>query len=42
MGRLLKNQVKAVVITAERLVASNVLSLRISRMGGGRYLRSLS
>lgn len=38
IGRLLKNQVKAVVIIADRLAASKVLSLRISRIGGGRYL----
>lgn len=37
-GRLLKNHVKAVVVTADRLAASKVLSLRISRMGGEGYL----
>ena len=38
IGRLSKNHVKAVVIIAALFVASNVLSLKISNTGGGRYL----
>jgi hypothetical protein len=38
IGRLLKNQAKAVFSNSVRLAASKVLSLRISRIGGGRYL----
>jgi hypothetical protein len=38
IGKLLKIHVKAVVIIAARFVASSVLSLRIARTGGGRYL----
>ena len=38
MGRALKNQVKAFVITSVCLVASMLPSVRISMIGGGRYL----
>lgn len=41
-GRLLNIQVRAVVMSAARFVASSCLSFKMASTGGGKYLRASS